>query len=286
MNISVVIATLGTDVIHETLLKINSGTVVPDEIIICIPEDLVQNFSRYKFPYDNVKILFTKIRGQVGQRAIGFMHSSNELVLQLDDDIHIERFTIENLTAKLIKLGPGFAIAPVLCDKITRDSLYRNSLGYRSILNNIFHSCIGGLPFGLSKMGAYSELTCSCSVDPSFYTSDVSVNWLPGGCILNYKQDLILYDFYPCTGKAYAEDLLHSHLRGIKNIKHILSINDKVFTTCSFSYGNSIQNLLKEIKSRWCVGLSMGASKYRLSFFLITLLIINIIKIGKKKLSL
>ena len=40
----------------------------------------------------------------------------------------------------------------------------------------------------------------------------VSVDWQPGGCILHNKKNLILDNYYPYEGKAYSEDLIHSHL--------------------------------------------------------------------------
>ena len=36
------------------------------------------------------------------------------------------------------------------------------------------------------------------------------VDWLPGGCILHYKNQLITSNFYPLDGKAFCEDLMHS----------------------------------------------------------------------------
>ena len=65
-------------------------------------------------------------------------------------------------------------------------------------------------------------------------TEYLQVDWLPGGCVMHKKQNIILYDFYPFEGKAYCEDLIHSyHLinRGIKlmvtkNSRCLLSTQD------------------------------------------------------------
>ena len=38
------------------------------------------------------------------------------------------------------------------------------------------------------------------------------LGWLSGGCVLHHRKNLILLDYYPFRGKAYAEDLFHSIL--------------------------------------------------------------------------
>ena len=89
---TVVIATLGGDTLRETIETINRGSIVPEEILVCIPtneSDRVQNFS-----YKNVKIFVTACRGQVAQRAIGFQNVSHNIVMQLDDDILLDEHCI------------------------------------------------------------------------------------------------------------------------------------------------------------------------------------------------
>ena len=55
-------------------------------------------------------------------------------------------------------------------------------------------------------------------VDPSFMKSDlIETDWLPGGCILHLKNNLVMFDYYPFKGKAFCEDLIHSHFLKKKN---------------------------------------------------------------------
>ena len=45
------------------------------------------------------------------------------------------------------------------------------------------------------------------------------VEWLPGGCVMYRRENLVLDDFYPFKGKAYGEDLIHSFLLREKGCK-------------------------------------------------------------------
>ena len=70
--ISVVIPSLGGD-LRETLNSLNSGTVKPDEIIICLPnkDHSVKDLSKYK----NTSVVYSEKYGQVYQRIFGFRKS-------------------------------------------------------------------------------------------------------------------------------------------------------------------------------------------------------------------
>ena len=68
MSLSVVIPTLGNDILFKTLESINNSSVRPDEIIICLPNDSAISIERFKI-YQNIEVLKTKTKGQVAQRA-------------------------------------------------------------------------------------------------------------------------------------------------------------------------------------------------------------------------
>src|SRR2546425_9108646 len=92
---TVVIATLGGSSLKGTIETLNRGSVVPDEILVCISTNEAPRVSDFSFP--NVKVLVTNCRGQVAQRAIGFQNASHEVVMQLDDDVHVDANCIEHL---------------------------------------------------------------------------------------------------------------------------------------------------------------------------------------------
>lgn len=112
-SISVVIPTLGGESLVGTIEQLNRGTLVPKEILICIPEEDAFKVENIHIP--NVKIIKTNIRGQVAQRAIGFQFAENQLVMQLDDDILVRKTCLEKMV-ELILENPKFAIAPKFYD--------------------------------------------------------------------------------------------------------------------------------------------------------------------------
>ena len=112
LKISVVIATLGGQILYDTVKSINEGTVVPDEILLCVPEEnahAVPNFA-----YTNVSILKTPFRGQVRQRAFGFTRAKGTYIMQFDDDLIIEPDSIEIMLQNLNSLPENSCIAPSL----------------------------------------------------------------------------------------------------------------------------------------------------------------------------
>ena len=94
-SLTVVIPTLGGNVLGRTIESIMAGSVVPQKILIVIPEDRVSSLPNLK--YNNVEVLTTKFRGQVQQRIAGFSKSQTHLVMQLDDDIELAYDCIEIL---------------------------------------------------------------------------------------------------------------------------------------------------------------------------------------------
>ena len=85
-GISVIIATLGGKSVISTVNSINNGSIIPNEILICIPKEFIEN-AFINLQYDNVKIVETNEKGQVIQRIKGFNLAIYEYVLQIDDDV-------------------------------------------------------------------------------------------------------------------------------------------------------------------------------------------------------
>ena len=77
----------------------------------------------------------------------------------------------------------------------------------------------------------------------NLYFSD----WLPGACILHRRSNLHLLAYYPFSGKAYAEDLYHSYILTLNNVRLVYCSSINVFTeahpvvsTLKDSWTNSI----------------------------------------------
>lgn len=208
--LTVVIATLGGDSLKGTIKALNRGSIVPSEILVCIPVNevhKVQNFS-----YRNVKVLVTDCRGQVAQRATGFRNASHDVVMQLDDDILVDEHCIEHLLKTLKILGTEVAVAPSLMSLSTGKSVYKQPERNKIILKVYYwlmNGSAGYQPGRIDKSGS------AVGIDPKNVNNETfDVEWLPGGCVMHYRKNLVLENYYPFEGKAYYEDIVHSyHLR-------------------------------------------------------------------------
>ena len=69
LPVSVVIATLGGDVLKKTIALLNQGEGWPAEILSCIPEADATN-ADYVAAIENVHVIKTPCRGQVAQREV------------------------------------------------------------------------------------------------------------------------------------------------------------------------------------------------------------------------
>jgi hypothetical protein len=218
-ELTVVIPTLGGDCLEKTIKQLNCGTVVPKEVLICIPYEFairIENLS-----YRNVRIIKTKCRGQVSQRAEGFLQTMSPMVLQLDDDIQLRSEAVVNLMSALKALGRNNVVGPVYLDTQTEKSIHRVGKGARFFLKNVFYCAFYGARWGSSRMGTFTSAGIGFGVDPVCLKVDkFSTEWLPGGCVLSYRDDLVVDSFFPYIGKAFCEDFIHSHLRVNKGIKH------------------------------------------------------------------
>ncbi len=227
-GLSVVIATLGGDCLELTIKSILSGTKIPEEILICIPSGYEDSVSYLKS--GKVIIIVTDKMGQVNQRTTGFQKASYDFVLQLDDDIILEKDTIKSLTEMLLQLGPGNAIGPLYYDSQTQKCIHKIPTGTAGFFKNNFDCIFCAAPWGIRKMGKVTSIGINYGIDDLYCTTNpVKTEWLPGGCVLSYHKDLILQAFFPFEGKAYCEDIYHSYYRSIAKIKSWVNTEVKVF---------------------------------------------------------
>ncbi len=214
-RLTVVIPTLGGASLDSTIEALRGGTVDPDEILVCIP---AREASQLRpLSCSNVRVVATECRGQVAQRAIGFAEAMHPLVLQLDDDLIVARDCIERLREALLELGPAWAVSPALIDAATGQSVYRTPERTSVAARLQFWMLNGREGY---RAGRIYPTGAAVGVDP--FRDDRAfhdVEWLPGGCVLHYRESLVLEPFYPFPGKAYCEDIIHSHhltSRGIR----------------------------------------------------------------------
>ena len=268
LDLSVVIPTLGGPQLRETLMYLNSGEIIPAEIIIAIPAAEVNRVSEYKEIYANISVLQTNCRGQVAQRAEGFLAARFPFVLQIDDDVHVSHKCILELLICLQTIGHNAVVGPVLVNQSTQESLSNFPVGIKRKIADLYLSTVWELPRGIVRMGKYSALGMAISVDPKYCDGKIkATDWLPGGCVMGYREKLICDNFYPWSGKAYAEDLLHSFYRTKNKIQHFVVLS----ATAAIEKPQPINSFefYKMFKTRIEVGKMLGASKYKLYFALI-----------------
>ncbi len=224
LPISVVIPTLGEKCLIKTLTILNSKSYIPYEILLCIPQELETNISNIYFT--NVKIIFTKYYGQVLQRAEGFKFVTQDYVLQLDDDLEFDGVSLYNLYCEFKKLDKYAVLGPQYYNKSKEKFCYENFKGINKIESYLVEFLLGGSKFGKYRMGKISKAGNNFGYDINYMKNDVvKVEWLAGGCMLHHRKNLITENYFPFSGKAYCEDLIHSVLLRKNNINLYLTKN-------------------------------------------------------------
>lgn len=245
-----VIATLGNDSLFHTIEALNSGTLVPDEILICVP-----SINAAKIAYlqnSNIFLIKTDFHGQVAQRSAGFRRATHELVLQLDDDLLLDRLCLERLVQTLLSLGSKAAVAPALLDVRTGQSVYKKP-EKNSILLGLYYWLMNGssgyTPGKIDLSGS------SIGLDPFVMPGRLhDVEWLAGGCVLHNRENLVMENFWPLSGKAYYEDVVHSSILVANGIRLVIDTYARcsleLFSQASFSPGDFLKNLYSDYLGR------------------------------------
>ena len=204
--ISVVVPSLGGD-LSATLGSLNSGTLMPNEIIVCLPNKTHTVYNLTK--YTNVKIIYSSKYGQVYQRICGFKNAKHDLVLQLDDDVVVSPNCLKLLVHAISSTKEKTSVSPCLYNISDGNPLHQSIK--KSLIMRVYYWIINGVkgyqPGKVSLAGTNFGVN-PCNIKEDFF----SVDWQPGGCVLHNKANIILDSYYPYEGKAYSEDLIHSLL--------------------------------------------------------------------------
>lgn len=282
-DVSVIIPTLGTSNILRTINSLNNGTVRPREILVCIPLGFESNLSSYKFD-SNVEIVVTVKKGQVFQRSIGFQVAKSNLVMQFDDDCIASPSLISTLKSKFINDNNKIAVAPAIINEsdkkasfYKRDKIKIFEIIYSFILNGTFSI----------KPGTVTKAGVNFGVDFNKQQAvELEVDWIPGGCMMLKKENLITFNFYPFEGKAFCEDLIHSYYLRKFGVKLLIIGTEKCLTKLEVD-NTSLKKIFKEVIDdfkirKFYLNLSNSFS-YRLCFYFLINLFLRIIKFIKAK---
>ena len=205
-HVSVVIATLGGETLAETISTLNRSTFHPTEILVCIP--IAEATKTSDLNFENVKVIITPYRGQVAQRVFGFRNAKCEFVMQLDDDMLVAPDCIEHLIATVNVAPRKVAASPALLDVDSDRSLYQRPKR-NALLSAMYYWLMNGSAG--YRPGCVLRSGVAIGIDHRQATGRlVDVEWLPGGCVMHRKENLVLENYYPFSGKAHGEDVIHS----------------------------------------------------------------------------
>jgi glycosyltransferase involved in cell wall biosynthesis len=248
--IEVVIPTLGGPSLEATIAALNAGTVIPDEIVLCVPEAEARDLRKFSAP--NVRVLPTRSRGQVSQRAEGFRQATRPLVLQLDDDLTVAPTCLERLRDSLNTLGRATAVAPSLVDRETGVSLYKKP-NRPAWADRIYYALLNGA--GGYQAGRVYLSGAAVGIDATAPGPDLrEAQWLPGGCVLHYREELVLDAYFPFPGKAFCEDIIHSHLMTSRGVRLFVDVRAECgvesIEDSTFSLGQFRRMLIADFRAR------------------------------------
>lgn len=264
-DISIVIPSIGGEVLLKTISFINSGTLVPKEIIVVVPNEFIHRIPNLTLP--NLHFEVVGFKGQVAQRAHGFKIAKSDFVMQLDDDICVDSKCIEKLLDGLKSLGSGHSVGPSIFYKETNSTVYSLGTGLSKYIKNLKSYFLSGAAWGVKRMGTISSNGVGFGYDYDLNKEEYSrTEWLAGGCVLHFRSGLILESYFPLKGKAYGEDLIHSYLLGkagvkLYNVKSAICYIEKpVLTRENYS-------LHFDYKSRLYLNELRGLSKFKVHFW-------------------
>ena len=218
-SISIVIASKGDrSALCKTVNKLIGILGPKDQVIIVIPITSQIIFNSLVLPYlfksELVTVFFANTVGQVRQRLYGLERASNDLVMQLDDDIE---FTEESFDILLdcwrrcvLARGDNVVIAPVQIQRSAK--LKASRLRRRNVPQSISEDegiclirCDGLGSYSLQKLLSSEHFL-------------VRTEWLPGGCVVGLRKNFPIRNYYPLDGYAYGEDMLDSVRRSKQGI--------------------------------------------------------------------
>ena len=224
-DLSCIIPSLGGANINLAISNILEGSYIPSEIIISIPNQKKISFQKYEKYKKKIKFkkIFSK-KGQVNQRIKAIKYSTKKYIIQLDDDINLKKNCIENLY-KAIKENNSEkkVFGPQIID--IRDRKMKITKHFCGKISE------GGVAYPLKK----------CCINYKYN----KVEWLPGGCVMSLRKNMITNNYFPYEGKAYFEDLFNSMERQKRNISHYVVKNSIVFLKNNHNNTLSILELKK-----------------------------------------
>jgi len=218
LNLTIVITTVGEKSLLDVVKKINTSISRPKKILIVVYKKNFRKISKnITYIYNNVEIIQTNAPGQVNQRIEGFKLARTDFIMQIDSDCFIEISSIKEMM-NFLKINKNSSVGPCFFD--IKKNLPIHKLDDNHKISKILRNLILGFPNNNNIMGKISKSGTNFGVDYFFLKKKViQVDWIPGGCLMHHKKNLLLQNYYPFKGKAYYEDLIHSKILIQNNVK-------------------------------------------------------------------
>lgn len=242
-RVSVVIPTLAGAQVGKTLQALWEGTLLPSEVLLCVPQAFTGKAEQ--FSGERIRVVSCPEMGQVRQRAYGFQFVKSNYVLQLDDDIQLDHNCLAQLVMALEELGPRAAVAPRFF--LRESGQYAYQLPDQTWRSRFWIWLANGSS-GFQSGAISSSGINLAPIDAA--DSILPVGWIPGGCALHRRANLITENYYPFSGKAYAEDVYHSQALAERGVSLFVCGPARVW----FSWGdigprNQWRSLLGEFRA-------------------------------------
>ena len=243
-SLSVVIPSLGGSCLNKTIESLNSGNFIPDEILVSLPSK--EHIDKIKLKENNVKLINANCYGQVSQRVFGFKRAKHPFVLQLDDDVIIDKECI-SLLIDCVKNSDNIVASPYYLD-FENNPIHK--AGPATLLMNFFHLLMNGINGFQTGKIAISGINYGVNkADINQQHGNFFVDWQPGGCLMHNNKNLIKENYFPFTGKAYSEDLIHSFLLKNNNLKLVTCLDAYCYIEKDIE-PHTIKDIIKDFKAR------------------------------------
>lgn len=271
-RISVVIASLGSKKLIETIKYLENSTLKPSEIIICLPVSKKKKITGKKI---NIRTIYSNKFSQTHQRIEAINSAKYNIILQMDDDLILDKNCIREMYKSLIKQGEKNVFGSILYDSNINEYFFRYK--YQAVyqfFREIYHTHICLSPKGIKKMGSLSKLGINHGVDPRYVKGNRKIykcDWL-NSFVMGYREDLKHQIRYPFSGKSYGEDIMNSILRKKNKINHFICMNSQYTIrkeNLKYSIFTKIKNFLNIIRSQYYILNLIKGNKKRFFIYII-----------------
>ena len=262
-KISIVCAShKGKGRLPNLISSINNNSVKPFEIILCVTDlndtelindELINNL--------NIKVILSKKLDQSYQRQLAIKHTKCDLILQLDDDLILDKDTIKTFIDHFKDDDKKKIVSAVVLLPNNELQSYRwNNLFNK---NPIFKFIILLLN-GFKKVNSMSILK-SGRIAPLLFFNDnnkiiYEAEWL-NSCILYRKEALKDAKYlFSDKSKSYFEDVFFSHSLYKKN--YLLIVDSNIIVRHHYVKPTSIITYLNLIKSQYRIVKSFNKNVY------------------------